>query len=177
MAGNAKAGRKAKPDAVKDLAGTFRPDRVKPDAVTVEPFEKAPSRPVHLKGVARAMWQRTASKLTLMKVLTQVDLRGLEVYCSLYARWRNAEDHRAKHGYHTWGGKKGETLVASPYVKISLDCSVQMKSWMGEFGVTPSSRSRVKVDKKVPETPGGRDWFGERKNPGDDDDWFDDHRN
>ena len=158
MPGNSKSGRKAKPEAVKELAGTARPDRVGPDAVTVEPFEKAPKCPPHLKGVAKYMWQRTAAELTTMRVLTQVALRGLEIYCSLYPRWRKAEDYLAKNGYHT------SMMVASPYVKISLDCSVQMKSWMNEFGITPSSRSRVKVEKKVPETPGGRDWFSEHKN-------------
>lgn len=157
MPGNAKSGRKAKPEAVKELAGTSRPDRISPDAVTVEPLEKPPKCPPHLKGVAKYMWERTTVELISMKVLTQVDLRGVEIYCSLYARWRSAEDYLAKFGYHTGG----DTIVASPYVKISLDCSVQMKSWMNEFGITPSSRSRVKVEKKAPETPGGRDWFGD----------------
>ena len=144
-----------KPAAIKELAGTSRPDRISPDAVNVEPFEKAPKCPPHLKGVAKYMWQRTVAELVGMKVLTQVDLRGVEIYCSLYARWRTAEDYLAKWGYTSEGGN------ASPYVKISLDCSVQMKSWMNEFGITPSSRSQVKVEKKVPETPGGRDWFGD----------------
>ena len=157
MPGNSKSGRKTIPESIKELAGTARPDRTSPDAVMVEPFEKAPSCPTHLKGVARAMWTRTVAELTAMKVLTQVDLRGVEIYCSLYARWRAAEDHLAKFGYHTGA----DTMVASPYVKISLDCSVQMKSWMGEFGLTPATRSKVKVEKKVPETPGGRDWFGD----------------
>ncbi len=156
-----KSGPKHKPEAVKQLAGTSRPDRISPDAVTVAPFEKPPKCPSHLKGVAKYMWERTTAELTGMGVLTQVDLRGVEIYCSLYARWRAAEDYLAKHGYYTYGGKEGDVMVASPAVKISLDCSVQMKSWMGEFGVTPASRSKVKVEKKTPETPGGRDWFGD----------------
>ena len=161
MPGNKKSGRKAKPEAVKQLAGTARADRISPDAVTVEPFEKPPRCPAHLKGVAKYMGERTTAELVTMGVLTQVDLRGVEIYCALYGRWRAAENDLAKHGFYTYGGKEGETRIASPAVKISLDCSVQMKSWMNEFGITPSSRSRVKVEKKEPVTPGGRDWFGD----------------
>ena len=62
-----------------------------------------------------------------------------------------------------WGGIGGLTRVASPYVKIAEDSLKQLRAWMNEFGITPSSRSRVKVEKKAP-VADTEDWFHERRN-------------
>ena len=154
-----------KPRALKELAGTFRSDRHNMNEPILNGLVTAPRCPGHLKGEAQKTWRVMARLLTTMGVLTQVDLTALEVLCVVYGRWRNAEDYLAEHGLHTYGGVGGVSLIASPYVKISADCSVQLRAWLLEFGLTPSSRSRVSVAsvqvKEGPRDREKRDWFGD----------------
>ena len=155
-----KSGRKAQPKSVKELKGTFRLDQHNEQQPVVAPLKRAPVCPSHLEGVARATWQRTAKVLIGMGVLTEADLHALEAYCVVYARWQAAEKELADAGsLVVWGGIGGLTRVASPYVKITEDCLKQLRAWMNEFGITPSSRSRVRVEKKAP-VADPEDWFG-----------------
>ena len=159
MAGvKGRSGGKAKPRAAKELAGTFRKDRHNLNEPTLPVYEKAPGPPTHLTGDARKAWHRVAEILTTMGVLTEADLQALEAYCVVVARWQDAEAQLKQYGVML---TKGGSLFPSPYLRIAEDCLKQMRAWMNEFGITPSSRSRVKVEKKEPVTPGGRDWFGD----------------
>ena len=148
-----KSGPKPKPDAVKALAGTLRADRVNDAQPVIAAFTEVPECPYHLKGVAKRAWGHTASVLVGMGVLTQADLHGLEAYCSVYARWRAANVQLGKSGMP----------VPSPHQRVVEDCLKQMRAWMVEFGLTPSSRSRVKVEKKE-SSPSDEDWFNVRRN-------------
>ena len=96
-----------------------------------------------------------------MGVLTEADLHGLEAYCLVYARWQDAEKQLQTHGVML---TKDGRFFASPYLKIVEDSSKQMRAWMIEFGITPSSRSRVKVEKNEPPKLENEDWFDERRN-------------
>jgi len=159
MAGvKGRSGGKAKPRAAKELSGTFRSDRHNTDEPEVAAYETAPRCPVGLKGEATKVWPRMAKLLTLMGVLTASDLDALEAYCVVYARWKDAEANLAQYGVMM---TKEGSFFPSPYLRIAEDCLKQLRAWMNEFGITPSSRSRVKVEKKEPVTPGGRDWFGD----------------
>ncbi len=159
MAGvKGRSGRKALPKVTKELSGTFRKDQHNANEPVLPVYEKAPGPPTHITGEARKAWQRVAKVLTTMGVLTEADLHALEAYCVVYARWEDAEANLKQYGVML---TKGGSLFPSPYLRIAEDCLKQMRAWMNEFGITPSSRSRVKVDKKAPETPGGRDWFGD----------------
>ena len=153
-----KSGRKAKPRAVKELAGTFRADRHNANEPTLPALETGPPCPGHLTGEAESTWVRLAELLTTMGVLTEADLHALEAYCVTYARWHDAEAQLRQYGVMLF---KDGSLFPSPYLRIAEDSLKQLRSWMTEFGITPSSRSRVKVEKKAPVAPGGRDWFGE----------------
>lgn len=108
-------------------------------------------------------------------LLTELDDTLLAMYCTSYAHWREANEAIDKYGAVMVQGSK--KLKPSPWFAIANGSWKQMTWTLIEFGLTPSSRSRVSVTKKIPTTPGRRDWFGERKNTGDDDDWFGDHRN
>ena len=49
--------------------------------------------------------------------------------------------------------------IVSPYLKISNAALDRMRQFLVEFGMTPSSRSKVKVAAK-PEEIEGEDYFG-----------------
>lgn len=159
MSGTAgKSGRKPQPRAAKELKGTYRADQHNEDEPTPMVFTEAPACPSFLTGHARTAWQTLAEELSSTGVLSKQDLFALETFCASYGEWRTAKGQLRKYGM-THKGEDGRVVV-SPYVKIAEDAKKQIKAWANELGVTPSSRSRVKVEKKA--LPSDNDfWFGD----------------
>ena len=156
-----KSGRKSQSRAAKELKGTYRADQHNENEPAPEVFTEAPPCPSFLTGHARKAWERLAAELTATGMLANQDLHGLEAYCSSYGEWRLAKGQLRKYGM-VHKGKDG-AMVVSPYVKIAEDAKKQMRAWMNEFGITPSSRSRVKVEQKE-SSPSDEDWFNVRRN-------------
>ena len=148
-----KSGPRYKPTQSKQLAGTLRPDRVNPNEPVGPVLDKMPPCPSHLKGEARKTWSKVGRALIDMGVLTWVDLHGLAAYCVVHARWKEVETQLQTYGVML---SKDGSLFPSPYLKIAEDCLKQMRAWMTEFGITPSSRSRVTAQKKEPANPDER---------------------
>jgi P27 family predicted phage terminase small subunit len=78
-------------------------------------------------------------------LLTGVDRAALAAYCVTWARWVKAEEHLQsdKYTFTTEKGYEGQ----SPWIGIANSALTLMHKYMVEFGMTPSSRSRVKVEK------------------------------
>jgi P27 family predicted phage terminase small subunit len=112
-------------------------------------------------GEGKKAWVRVGRVLLDMGVLTGADLHALEAYCTVYARWKDAEAHLQQNGVMLSNAGK---LFPSPYLKIAEDNSKAMRAWMTEFGITPSSRSRVSVERKKSAIPDNEDWFNEHLN-------------
>lgn len=138
-----------KPTALKVLAGNpgHRPLN---DA---EPkFERVlPKCPAHLKGEARREWKRVVAELFDAGLLTSVDRAALAAYCASWGRWVDAERHLAKDGYTftTETGYQQQT----PWVGIANSALENIRRFAVEFGMTPSSRTRVRVSKKEEADP------------------------
>ena len=156
-----KSGPRYKPTQAKRLAGTLRADRVNPNEPIGPVLGKMPPCPAHLNSEARKTWSKVGRALIDMGVLTWVDLHGLAAYCVVHARWQEVETQLQTYGVML---SKDGNLFPSPYLKIAEDCLKQMRAWMTEFGITPSSRSRVTAQKKEPANLDGRDWFHDRLN-------------
>jgi P27 family predicted phage terminase small subunit len=155
-----KSGPKHKPTILKELAGTMRDDRRNVNEPDLPALDRVPRCPAHLQGEARKAWRQVAKWLTDMRVLTEPDTHALEVYCDIYARWVHATEQLRTFGVML---SKDGNLFPSPYLRIVETCSQQMRQWMGEFGITPSSRSRVKAEKPANDD-NLEDWFGIHKN-------------
>lgn len=154
-----KSGPRTLPDSVKKLAGTYRGDQSNDLQPVLTALTEIPAAPSYLSAMAKRFWTRTAGVLVGMGVLTEADLPGLEAYSSIYARWRDAEA-KLKGGMTV----EGNVEKLKVYSRVSRECSKEMKSWMVEFGLTPSSRSRIRVEKKEPPKPDGEDWFNDHRN-------------
>lgn len=155
-------GHNRKPTVLKELAGTLKPGRVNHEEPDLPALAQAPRCPVHLKGEVRKTWQKVGRLLAKMGVLTEADLHALEAYCVIFARWQDAEANLITYGVMLSDAGK---LFPSPYLRVAEDCLKQMRAWMTEFGITPSSRSRVKVEKKAPASLNeGEDWFNDHRN-------------
>ena len=115
-----RSGRKALPRAVKELSGTFRADQHNENEPTLAVYETVPRCPGHLKGEAQKTWREMAKLLTAMGVLTPADSVGLEAYCTIYARWREAERQLNQSGLTIL--KDDGDPTPSPHVKIAKAC-------------------------------------------------------
>ena len=116
-------GRKRKPTAIHLLNGNPG-KRALPDA---EPHPVGPVvMPEWLSPDARQVWDELAPGLLASRVLTAADVPALAMVCDLDSRYRKAPAFMT-------AAEKG-----------------LLKSLWSEFGMTPSSRSRVRVGKEKP---------------------------
>ena len=125
-----------------------------------KPTVKQPTCPAHLVGQARTEWYRMVKLLIELRLLTEIDRAALAGYCQAWARWVEAENQIRAEGM-TITTEKGN-IIQSPYVGIANQAMKQMRSFLIEFGMTPSSRSRV----KLPTADEGDPYDSYRKNKG-----------
>lgn len=139
-------GRKPKPSIIRDLEGN--PGKRPLNDREPVPPPGIPECPDHLDDEARAEWFRTAAVLTEMGLLTKADRTALAAYCTVYSRWVTAEAQVRKFGSIVKSPHKGYPMK-SPYLTIADQALEAMRKLMVEFGLTPSSRSRIRVGDDV----------------------------
>jgi P27 family predicted phage terminase small subunit len=152
-------GRRPKPTRMKLLTGNpgkraMNEDEPKPEAMT-------PDCPAALGPVAREEWNRLASELSKLKLLTNLDRAALAAYCGAYALW--AESTEAIQKYGTMVKSPSGYPIQSPYVSIANRQAEIMMRIASEFGFTPASRSRISTPSK-----NEKDLFDLFKNPSND---------
>lgn len=164
MPGNQNSGGRNKLSASAHvLRGTFRADR-HADDTTPEPPIGAPQPPKPLAGDAKAEWNRMVESLVQTKTLSTVDRHALFQYCELFA-----ETQTLKEKY--WQIEKQTRQLTKIIAKQKLDGTefvaalkqvtelqrqsiglvtklrqnrLGLRTWLVEFGLTPSARTRVK---------------------------------
>lgn len=114
---------KPKPTALRVLEGN-RGHRPIPE--NPQPALSYPKPPRSLDGnrVARREWRKRGKALYNLGILTELDLPAFEMYCVLYSQWYNADADRKM-----------------AYAK-------EARMFMNEFGMTPSSRTKIHVKEK-----------------------------
>ncbi|MFA4973656.1 MAG: phage terminase small subunit P27 family [bacterium] len=108
-----------------------------------QPLPVEPECPHWLMPEAKAEWKRIAPELLRLGLLTHIDKAALAGYCQAYARWSQAEARLTKRGLliTTQSGyqqQRAEVSIAQRYLAI-------LKSFIAEFGLSPSSRARMVV--------------------------------
>ena len=132
-------GRKPVPSALKELHGN--PGKRPLNENEPKPLKKAPACPKWLEPEAKKEWKRLAKQMEAIGILTEVDMGAFASYCQAYARWKEAEEFLTQHG----------TIVRTPsgywqqvpQVSIAQTYNKIMTKLATEFGLTPSSRSRI----------------------------------
>jgi P27 family predicted phage terminase small subunit len=146
------SGRRPLPTAVKRARGN--PGKRKPNDAEPSPAPGVPEMPAGLPLAAAEEWKRIVPELETLGVLTRVDRAALAAYCHAYARWFEAEQEVLALGIVV----REPILIAgeptefcrykkNPAVSISEGAMKLMKAFLVEFGMTPSSRSRIRVEK------------------------------
>jgi P27 family predicted phage terminase small subunit len=103
-----------------------------------------PEIPEWLDGEAQAEWRRITVDLAEMGLLSKADRPALAAYCTAWSRWVDAEAQVKKYGTVVKSPDKGFPMK-SPYLSIADQTMETMRKLMVEFGLTPSSRSRIRV--------------------------------
>lgn len=135
-------GRPPKPTALKKLAGNPGKRALNQHEARIAPAMMRAPR--HLDTEAKREWRRVVKELYQVGLLTQVDRAALSAYCQAWSRWVKAE--RDLEGKPlTMETDKGY-CYPNPLLGIANSALEQMRKWMTEFGMTPSSRSRVKAE-------------------------------
>jgi P27 family predicted phage terminase small subunit len=104
---------------------------------------RMPQCPKHLHGEARAEWKRLAPQLFAAGLLTELDAAALAALCVTWALWLEAKQKLASEGLTVTG--RGGAVRASPWVAIASRAQRDMQALAAEFGLTPSSRQRIRV--------------------------------
>lgn len=115
----------------------------------VQPEVAVPTPPKHLSREARAEWRRLSGELYSLGLISKIDCSAFAAYCQAYGRWVQAETKIASLGddgfvESTPSGYK----QMSVWLQISNRAVDQMKSFIAEFGMTPSARSRVTTSQR-----------------------------
>lgn len=133
----------ATPTAVKRMRGN--PGKRALNDAEPRPDATMPHAPGHLTKAARDEWRRVARRLHSAGVLTYVDRGILAAYCQAYGRWVEAEVEIEKRGavMETPSGY----MQQSPWVSMANKSMEQMIRAARELGLTPASRSSIKVEK------------------------------
>ena len=106
---------------------------------------RLPRAPQHLDDIGKKEWRRIGKQLHKLGLLTEIDMTALAGYCSTYATWVEAQENIKKHGVLIKA--QSGFPMQSPYLTISNKAMSEMRKWLVEFGMTPSSRTRVNVEK------------------------------
>lgn len=117
-------GRKPKPTALKVLAGESA-DRINDREPSIPPGDH--EAPAWLGGTARALWGELEPVLSEAGVVSAADRLGLALLCDAYERSRD-KDESANQRRH----------ARNELIRLMI-----------EFGLTPSSRSKVKAIEKA----------------------------
>lgn len=136
-------GRKPTPTAIKMLNGNpgkrpFDPDEPQPETT-------APEAPDFLSDVAREEWDRLVPELVELGLISQLSRATIAAYCQAYGRWRLAEEILRIESPVLVGEKGG--LYQNPWLAVANKCIEQMQKISAEFGMTPSSQTRVTTTK------------------------------
>ena len=108
-----------------------------------EPEKGIPTRPEWLLSEAKREWSRIVPELQRLDLLTKVDRAALASYCQWWARWVEAEKELELWGL-TFTTPNGY-IQQRPEVSIAQKASDKCRAFLTEFGLTPASRSRIKL--------------------------------
>jgi P27 family predicted phage terminase small subunit len=135
------AGRKPLPTHLKLVKGTARRHRINHEEP--RPAVAVPAPPAHLDARARTRFTEMAEVLARHGVMTELDTSALARYAVIWCRWVDTEADVKRRGpvVKTEGGN----IIQNPFLSIANKCLYQMAQIESEFGLTPSSRSRIRA--------------------------------
>ena len=135
-------GRKPKPTEQKKLEGN--PGKRGLNNQEPKPETKVPPCPSHLKAEARKEWDRVTKKLLALNIISEIDRASLVAYCTAWSMYVKACGKLEKQSEVMISENGG--MYQNPWVAIRNKAMEQILKFSAEYGMTPSSRARLKVE-------------------------------
>jgi len=133
-----KRGPVPKPSALRRLEGKpTNPNEPKPKVT------RNAKPPAWMDEIGKHEWRRVVRELEKIGMLTKLDVSALETYCHSYSCFVRCAEVINQHGM-TMKSKNGYPITL-PHVNIQISMANAIKSFCQEFGLTPSSRSRMSL--------------------------------
>ncbi len=152
-------GRKPTPTHLKVLAGN--PGKRPMNDDEPEATSGIPPVPIHMTEDEQAAWKKLGEQLNAAGVLTNLDAMAFEILVRAYVRVVDAARKVAEHG-PVWmekGDSKIPKFAYSPYWAMQNKEEKKLIALLAEFGLTPSSRTRVKIEKEAKKDSGKSRFF------------------
>ena len=141
------SGRKPKPTALRLVEGNRGKRAINKKEAQLDLAEPTP--PEFLNTDAKVEWGRVVGTLFCAGLMTELDRATLAAYCQAYGRWAQAERALSRMAdkdefnralmVKTHNG----TAIQNPLVGTANKAKADMVKYALEFGMSPSSRSRV----------------------------------
>lgn len=147
MSGNARSGRRPLPTPLKLLRGTLETSRE--NKREAKPKVKIPRPPSFLTDVERKEYRRIGRRLAVNGLATEIDDMALALLARSWRTYIDAGD-KLKGSGPVVKAPSGFP-VQNPYFAIQNKAQEQLHKMLVEFGMTPSSRSRVRSNNETPE--------------------------
>jgi P27 family predicted phage terminase small subunit len=101
-----------------------------------------------MTAAALAEWNRITHELAAKNVITTVDQAILALYCQAYAQWAYHSE-QLEQEEHFLNTPKGYRYI-NPRIGLINTLGEKLAKYAAELGITPSSRSRIKVTAAPP---------------------------
>ena len=135
-------GRKNTPTGLKKLRGN--PGKRALNEQEPKPDLLIPECPDHLTGAAREEWNRVTQELYKLGILSEIDRAALAAYCMAWLDFVYASKKVDEEGEVITSIKGGKYL--NPWVGIKTSAMDRLVRIAAEFGMTPASRTKIKVE-------------------------------
>lgn len=136
------------PTGILRLRGSNEVSHRKDEPVPTKPLPECPD---WINAEAKLVWAQVVPQLDAMGILGGIDANALSRYCQLWSRWKDAEQFIQKYG-STYSlndeAGKPKCFQQFPEVAIAHRLAAQLTKMEAEFGMTPSSRTRIQVEAK-----------------------------
>lgn len=136
------AGRKNIPTALKKLKGN--PGKRALNNKEPKPNVEIPECPACLTGEARTEWGRITKELKTLGIISKIDQAALTVYCMTWLDFVYAARMVDEEGEVITSEKGGK--YQNPWVGIKTSAMDRLVRISAEFGMTPASRTKIKVE-------------------------------
>lgn len=150
-------GAKPKPTDQKKAAGTLRKSRTFADELKFDPLSATPAAPEFLGEYGRIEWDRVVPQLQARGILTETDLSVLTAYClemqSYYEDRNLIKSGKVEKFLECENQGGGTYYTVHPAVASGNKHLTAALKIATEFGLTPSSRTRISVGKAKDEDP------------------------
>jgi len=138
-----------KPTALKVVQGTFRKDRSEANEPLLPVCRPDPAD--YLDDEARDFHAELVDVLELMQVVTLADRAALSAIADVWSELSAYRSEIELHGLTIEGvdNQGNKKLKANPAVAMRADAWRRLMSGLQQFGLTPSSRTKVAAIKKM----------------------------